>query len=206
MLLPLTQIKRGLVFVALLGYAHSVAAGEHVLIPKFGVVERDDHTNHRVDNNTFDFDDDRVASLGFTYLYRLDNGFAFGGEVFGYENEIISTANNDGDARTGHIYGVVEKYFNPQGSVQPFLGVGLGLVSVGFDANVNGDIPDDFGDQATGLSYELFAGAEFKLSGNIGLRLEYKYFDFEVDDDIDDRNIEIESDGHAIFVGVTIHI
>jgi len=183
-----------------------VSAAEHILIPKFGVVERNDNTNHHVGNNSFDLDDDIVSAPGFTYLYKLDNGIAFGAEFFGYENEIISTANNDGDATTGHIYGIVEKLFNAEGTVKPFIGMGLGMVSINFDANINGEISDDYEDNAVGLSYEIFAGAEFEINKDIGMTVEYKYFNFEVDDDIDDRDIEVESDGHALFVGVAIHI
>lgn len=191
------------IFYGQITFAH---AGEHILIPKFGAVERNDNTNHLVDNNAFDLDDDIVAAPGFTYLYKIDNGFAFGVEFFGYENEVIATPNNEGDATTGHIYGVVEKYFNTEGFVKPYIGVGAGLVSISFDANVKGEIADDFEDSATGLSYQLTAGVEFEIDKNIGIMVEYKYFNFNVDDDIDDRNIEVESDGNGLFIGVAFHI
>jgi len=199
-------LKLVFLFFILNSHTAFVSAQEQILIPKFGVVERNDNANHLVNNNSFDFDDDIVAAPGFTYLYKMDNGVAFGAEFFGYENEIITTATNDGDATTKHIYGVVEKFFNTEGTVKPFIGVGVGFVSVSFDANVNGAISDDFEDNATDLSYELIAGAEFEINKDIGMTVEYKYFDFEVDDDIDDRNIEIESDGHGLFVGVAIHL
>lgn len=183
-----------------------VFAGEHIVIPKFGVVDRNDNTNHSVDSDSFDFDDDVVAAPGFTYLYKFDNDVAIGAEIFGYKNEIITTDTNEGDATSGHIYGVVEKFFNTQGTVKPFIGFGLGFVSMNFDANVNGEISDNYEDAATGLSYELIAGAEFEMNKQIGLTLEYKYFDFNIDHDIDDRNVEVESNGHAIFAGVAIHL
>lgn len=46
--------------------AISVSAGEHVLIPKFGVVDIEDNTTHLVDTNIFDFNDDiRLCEIDF---------------------------------------------------------------------------------------------------------------------------------------------
>jgi len=193
-------------FLFLSGNSVVILAAEHIIIPKFGIIERSENLAHSVDNNLFDFDDDIVAAFGATYLYKLDNGVAFGASVFGYENEIIRTVNNDGDAMTGHIYGIVEKYFNTEGAVKPYIGMGLGFVSTSFDGYVNGDIDDDYVDVAAGLSYKTIAGLEIEIQENIGLIIEYNYFDFEIDDDIDSRDVEIESDGHALFVGVAIHL
>ena len=198
-------MKLMFVFLILMTQITQLQAAEHMIVPKFGVVNRGDNTNHHVDNNSFNFDDDSVVSLGVTYLYRMDNGYAFGADFYGYENKIITTANNNGDAKTGHLYGVFQKYINSDGTIQPYIGVGIGLVSVSFDANISGAISDDFEDNAIGLSYEVILGSEFSISKNLGVILEYKYFDFNVDDDIADRNVEIESDGQAVFVGASIH-
>ena len=189
------------------GFNSAIAiAGEHILIPKLGAVNWDDNNNHRANTDPFDFEDETVAGYGFKYLYKLNNGFAFGAEIFTYEKEIVTTANNNGDVLTTHIYGVVEKIFNTEGNFKPFVGIGVGTSSMIFDANVNGEIDDGYNDFAADLSYQLFTGAEVKLTDNIGLSFEYKYFDIDISDDIDDRNINIESDGHAVFVGVAIHI
>jgi len=197
-------------FTVIIGFIFScsatVIAGEHILVPKIGMVDRNDNINHRANNDSFDFDDDTVLGHNFTYLYRLDNGFAFGAEIFGYQNDIVTTANNNGDVITTHIYGVIEKIFNTEGDIKPFVGAGLGAVSMLFDANINGEIDDGYGDVAIGLSYELYAGVEFELSNKLGLIVEYKYFDLDLNDDIGDKNIDIESDGSAIFVGVAIHL
>lgn len=199
-------LKAAILFFVFTGNTAIVSAAEHVLIPKFGIADWDDNKNHRVNSDSFDFDNDIVAAAGFTYLYKLDNGIAFGAELFGYEKDIVTTANNFGDASTTHLYGVVEKFFNPEGSVKPFIGVGLGAVAIRFDATINGAIDDDYGDSATGLSYEIFTGAEIELSDNLGLTVEYKYFDFDIDDDIGTRNINVKSNGQAVFVGVALHL
>jgi len=192
-------------FVIVMSQATALQAAEHIVTPKFGGVKLGEYNNHRVDNNNFDFNDDQVFALGVTYLYKMDQGYAFGADVYGYTNKIVTTANNNGDATTAHIYGVFQKYFNTGGTVQPYVGVGLGLASVSFDAKVNGDISDGNNDHATGLSYEVILGSEFAINKDIGVVVEYKYFDFNIDDDIDGRDIKIESDGHALMVGASMH-
>ena len=183
-----------------------VSAGEHVLIPKFGAVETKENTSHRVDSNDFDFDNDDAFSLGFSYLYKLDNGFAFGADIFGYERDIVRTANNRGDANIGHIYGVAEKFFNNDGPIKPYIGIGLGYVGIGFDARINGSIASDNSDRAFGFSYEVLVGVEVDITESVGMMFEYKYFDIDINDDIGLRDIDFESDGSALFVGVSIHI
>lgn len=198
-------IKLTFLLLILSSIASSVLAQEHVIIPRFGAIERNDNTNHRVDNDRFDFDNDAVVSIGVTYLYKMETGYAFGLDIFGYDNEVITTTNTGGDVTTAHIYGVVQKFFNKGGPIKPYIGIGVGLVTMSFDANVNGELANDFEDNAVGLSYEIILGSEFEISKKVGLMVEYKYFDFNVDDDIDARNVMIESDGHALFVGVAMH-
>jgi len=184
----------------------TVSAGEHILIPKFGMVKIKNNTNHLVDNNSFDFDDDNEAALGFSYLYQLDNGFSFGADVFGYEKNIITTANNNGDATIAHAYAVAQKFFYTSAPIKPYIGIGIGRAAIQFDANVNGRIADDYSDQASGFSYEIYAGFEIEISKRVGMMFEYKHFNIDVNDDIGIRDINFESDGDAIFLGVSIHI
>jgi len=187
-------------------YSAVVQAGEHILIPKVGIVDRSDNTNLRANNDNFELEDDLVISPGFTYLYRLDNGFAFGAETFSYKNDIVTRANNDGDVTTSHLYAVVEKMFNIDGDIKPYVGVGLGFVSMKFNGHINGDVDDDNFDFASGLSYELLAGTEFKITDRFGVTVEYKYFDYDINDDIGNKDFNVESDGSALFVGFAIHI
>jgi len=183
-----------------------VFAGEHVLIPKIGIVDWSDNSNHKVQNNTFDFDDDKSASLGFTYLYEFDNGFSVGGEVFSYKKDIVTTTNNSGDSDASHFYAIAQKIFSNDSVLRPFIGVGLGFASIKFDANINGEIADDYDDIASYFSYEIFTGVEYQFNDSIGLVLEYKYFNLDIDDDIAGKNINVKSDGDAFFVGVSIHL
>lgn len=199
-------IKQIFLFFVLSFVAVSVSAGEHVLIPKIGAIEIKDDTNHRVDNNSFDLEGGNVLGLGFSYLYKLDNGFAFGVDIFGYEKDIVTTVNNTGDANIGHVYAVAEEFFNNDGTVKPYIGIGLGAAAIGFDANVNGAIADDYNDTAYGFSYEFFAGVEVAITEKVGMMFEYKHFNIDIDDDIGLRDISFESDGDALLLGVSIHI
>ena len=199
-------LKFSVIFFFLYGYSAVAQSAEHILISKLGVVDRNDNVDYTANADRFDFDDDLVASLGFTYLYMLDNGVAFGVETFTYKNDIVSTSINDGDATTTHLYGIVEKIFNTGGAFKPFIGLGLGVTSVSINGHLNGDVDDDYNDFAAGLSYQVFAGAEVKINERFGVTVEYKYFDFEIDDDIGNKNINIEGDGSALFVGLAIHL
>ena len=201
-----TIVKYALLILVLGIFTATVSAGEHILIPKFGVVDIKENTNHLVDSNSFDFDDDNAPSFGFSYLFKLENGFAFGVDLFGYERDIVTTVNNRGDASLSHVYAVAEKFFNNDGVVKPYLGLGLGSAIISFDANVNGAIADDYDDNAIGFSYEIFVGMEVEITESIGMIFEYKHFDIDINDDIGLRDIDFESDGNAIFVGVSVHI
>lgn len=182
------------------------SAGEHLVIPKFGAIEIKDTTNHTIDNNSFDLDNDNVHSLGFSYLYKLDNGFAFGVDLFGYEKDIVTTVNNSGDASIVQVYAVAQKFFHNDGTVKPYVGLGLGTAAIRFDANINGAIADDHNDNAIGFSYEIFAGMEVEITETIGMIFEYKHFDIDISDDIGLRDVDFESGGNALFMGVSIHI
>ena len=201
-----TIVKYALLILVLGISTATVSAGEHILIPKIGVVDIEEKTNHLVDSSSFDFDDDNTPSFGFSYLYKLENGFAFGVDLFSYEKDIVRTVNNRGDASITHIYAVAEKLFNNDGAVKPYIGLGLGTAVISFDANVNGAIADDYSDNASGFSYEIFAGMEVEITETIGMIFEYKHFDIDINDDIGLRDIDFESDGNAIFVGVSVHI
>jgi len=198
------------IFIITLLYISSsntnILAGEHILIPKIGTVSWSENTNHKIQNNSFDFEDETVESFGFTYLYEYDNGFAVGADVFSYGKDIVTTENNNGDANISHIYGVAEKFFNNDSAFRPYIGVGLGFASIKFDANINGNIADDYDDYASYLSYEIYTGIEFQFNNSVGLMLEYKYFNLDINDDINGRNVNLKSNGDAFFVGISIHL
>ena len=175
-----------------------VLAGEHLLQPKLGIVDWTDDGTHSVKGNNFTFDSDKTGSSGFMYLYRIDNGFAFGGEVYGYTKDYTHSNGDTGDADVGHIYGLVEFYFNNDGAIKPFVGLGLGAAGVDFSGEINTD--------AAGSSIQLKAGVEFSINERFSLSAEAKYFTIDIDEEIDSQNADIKSKGYAAFIGFTIKI
>ena len=111
-------------------------AGEHLLQPKLGLIDWTDNGPHSVKANTFNLDSDKSAALGFMYLYRLDNGFAFGGEMYHYKKDYTHSNGNAGEVDIGHFYGLAEYYFNNEGSIKPFVGIGLGGAGMDFSGEI----------------------------------------------------------------------
>jgi len=174
-----------------------VQAGDHILIPMFGFTDMSDNTGHTARGNSISFDDSNEATLGFKYLYMVEGGFAFGVNTYFYEKDLTTTAQAT-DADIMHVHGVAQYYFNHKGAVSPFLGLGLGFSAISF----NSGILDD--ETSSGGSYELNGGVLFKVSETIGLQVEYKYTDFDIDDAIDSLNTNIDTDSHSVLVGVSI--
>lgn len=175
-----------------------VLAGEHLLQPKLGIVDWTDDGTHSVKGNNFTFDSDKTGSSGFMYLYRIDNGFAFGGEVYGYTKDYTHSNGDTGEADVGHIYGLVEFYFNNDGAIKPFVGLGLGAAGIDFSGEINAD--------AGGPSIQLKAGVEFSINERFSLSAEAKYFTIDIDEEIDSQNADIKSKGYAAFIGFTIKL
>ncbi len=173
-------------------------AGEHMLQPKLGIVDWSDSGPHSVKGNSFTLDSDASPSLGFMYLYRLDNGFAFGGEVFGYKKDFTHSNGNTGEADFGHVYGLAEYYFNNQGTVKPFVGIGLGSAGVTFTGAIDHD--------TRGPSVQIKAGAEFEINERFAISAEAKYFAVDFDEEINNQKADIKSNGFGLFAGFTIKI
>lgn len=47
---------------------------------------------------------------------------------------------------------------------------------------------------------------EVDITESVGMMFEYKYFDIDINDDVGLRDIDFESDGSALFVGISVHI
>lgn len=173
-------------------------AGEHLLQPKVGLVDWTDNGSHSVKGNSFTLDSDKSPSLGFMYLYRLDNGFAFGGEVYNYTKDYTHSNGNTGEAKLSHAYGLAEYYFNNAGSIKPFIGIGLGGVGMKFDGEINHN--------TSGPSVQLKGGVEFSFNERFSLTAEAKYFKVDINEEINNQAADIKSNGYAAFIGFTIKI
>jgi opacity protein-like surface antigen len=174
-------------------------AGQHLIVPTLGVTSWSDETGHLARGTTLNFEDDNSLTLGAKYLYMFDSGIALGGNAYFYGKDVLNPVQAD-DAGVVHVHGLVEYIFTPGSDVMPFIGLGIGFSSIGF----SGGVLDD--ESSAGESYELNGGVIFKLSETIGIQLEYKYIDFDIDDDIDGLNTEINTDAHSFLLGVSIHL
>ena len=177
----------------------SVQAGENILVPMIGFSSWSDESGHTARGSAITFEDDNELTFGFKYLYMFDGGFALGGNVYLYDKDVSSIIQAN-DAGVAHIHALAAYYFNHTGLVSPFVGVGLGVTAIGFD----GGILDDEG--SGGESIELNGGVLFRMSERVGFQIEYKYVDFDMDEDIDGLRTDIESESHSLLFGVSIHI
>ena len=177
----------------------SVQAGENLLVPMVGFSSWSDNSGHTARGAPITFEDDNEFTLGFKYLYMFDSGLALGGNLYLYDKN-VTTAVQASDSGVLHIHGLVQYYFNSSNSVSPFIGAGIGVSAIGFD----GGLLD--GDGTGGASVELNGGVLFRVSERIGIQLEYKYTDFDMDEDIDGLRTNIETSAHSVLVGVSIHI
>jgi opacity protein-like surface antigen len=126
----------------------------------------------------YDFEDDWTQHLGLGYAFQ--NGFRFEGELahryndFG-ENEGLTDGNVH--AWSGMLNGYYD--FNRGGSVQPYIGLGVGA------ARLNVSAAGGFGSfqgQDTVLAYQGMVGVAFDLTEQLALDVGYRYF---VADDAD---------------------
>lgn len=175
-----------------------VYAGENILTPMLGITSWSDDTGYTGRGTALDFSDSTQTTLGFRYLYLFDNGVAVGGDVYLYDKDVIVGQAND--AGVIHTHALVEYFFNPKSSIMPFIGLGIGVSAIGFDGG-NMD-----GDGTGGSSYELNGGVLFRLTDVIGVQVEYKYTDFNMDEDIDGFTTKIDTSANSLLLGLTIHI
>lgn len=176
-----------------------VFADEHVLTPLIGYSKWTDSTGHTARGSEISFRDNNRLTTGFRYLYLLDNNFAVGGNIYGYELN-TTTADQADDAGVAHLHALIEYFFTSKESSSFFVGAGYGVSAIGFTGgNLN--------EKATaGNSFELNTGVLYRITDVIGITLEYKFTYFKMEEDIDSQPSNIDSSVHSLLMGLTIHI
>jgi opacity protein-like surface antigen len=192
------MLKR-LVLVVILLYPSVSNAGENILVPMIGFSSWSDNSGHIARGNTINFEDNQDLTFGFKYLYLFDSGFALGGNFYLYGKDVLTTSQAS-DSGVLHVHAVAEYFFSPKSSVSPFVGAGIGFTVIGFDG---GTLDND---GTGGGSYELNGGVLFRISERVGFQVEYKYVDFDMDEDIDGFTTNIDSSSQSLLFGVSIHI
>ena len=177
----------------------SAQAAEHVLMPMVGATSWSDDTGHTARGSAIAFEDDNNPTLGFKYLYMYDSGFAWGGNIYVYNKDVVTAGQAD-DANVSHVHALAEYYFNSKGTVSPFVGAGIGITGITFNEGVLDE------ESTSGGSVELNGGIKFRVSESFSLQLEYKYTNFDVDEDIDSLNTNIDTDSQSLMVGVAMEL
>ena len=186
-----------LLFISLVSLpAH---AGENILTPYIGLTKWSDTSDFTVRGTSLSFDDSAETTFGFRYLYMFDSGLAIGADFYLYRMDVVNPIQAD-DAGVFHTHALVEYFFMPKESVSPFIGGGIGFSAIGF----SGGVLDD--DGSAGSSIELNAGVQFRVSQRVGIQLEYKYTNFNMNENIDSLSTKIDSTANSFMLGVSIFI
>jgi hypothetical protein len=103
--------------------------------------------------------------VGIEAEWRNRTGFALGGEVFYYKNDLVATG-VIGQQQVVAIMANGKYYLRAADWFYPFVGAGVGLA----DALYGGDLKGTAG----GTAYQGLAGMEFRF-GSVGFQVQYKY-------------------------------
>ena len=138
------------------------------------------------------YDTTSSSVYGFEAEWRHKAGFAVGGEVFSYKNDLVTTGANPNAQQDVLAFMVNGKYYFRAASwFYPFVGAGIGAARATYSGGLTGD--------ATGLAYQGLAGMEFRFKP-VGLYLQYKYLSSKTGD----TGKEVKVGGSGILAGVSI--
>lgn len=126
-------------------------------------------------NNSYDLENDWSQHLGLGYAFQ--NGFRLEGEISHRYNDFGDDATpplTDGNvhAWATMLNGYYD--FNRGGSVQPYIGLGVGAARLNVSAA--GPSLGAFQDQDTVLAYQGMVGVAFDLTEQLALDVGYRYF------------------------------
>ncbi|MEE8515291.1 MAG: outer membrane beta-barrel protein [Alphaproteobacteria bacterium] len=154
-------------------------------------------------NLTADFDNG--WGLAGAVGYKYPSGLRLEGEISFRDNEVDSVSGvttGSGDVSSfGFMANVLYDFGN--GKIVPYIGAGIGLAHVSFDAisPVGGSVVDD---SDTVFAYQGIAGLAVPLNDLVALSLDYRYFATADPDTTTDSgtNVEGEYKNHTIMVGL----
>ncbi len=123
------------------------------------------NANQTVAGSASTYDTASKPAVGIEAEWRNRTGFAVGGEVFYYKNELVTPADNRQQVVALMANG--KYYLHAADWLYPFVGVGVGFA----DALYSGS---SLKGTAGGAAYQGLAGVEFRF-GPVGLHVQYKY-------------------------------
>jgi opacity protein-like surface antigen len=135
------------------------------------------------------FDTTSTSVYGVEAEWRGKGGIAVGGEVFHYNNDLVSA----GTAQQ-EVFAILANgkyYFRLANWFYPFVGAGVGLANASYSNGLTGT--------ASGLAFQALAGMEFRFN-HIGVNVQYKYLDATTGN----TDKEVKVGGSGILAGVSI--
>jgi hypothetical protein len=194
------MINRLIVIVFIASVSLPGYASENILTPMIGVTGWSDNSDYTIRGVPTSFRNNNETTYGFRYLYMFDNGFAVGGDIYGYRKDVDNNPVQANYAGVVHIHALAEYFFYPQDSFTPFIGGGIGVTGMGF----SGGVLDD--DGTGGGSIELNAGMLFRMSKMLSVQVEYKLTSFDMNEDIDSQYTDVSSTANSVMMGLNIHL
>jgi len=127
--------------------------------------------------------------------WLLENGLAFGMELFGHNQDYTTTGlpAASGDVSVTNVFINAKKYFRPGAIAQPYLGAGIGAASTSFSGAITGS--------AGGAALQGMAGVAIRWQ-QFGIYTEFKYARAEVEDA---AGVKVDVSGTGLFAGVSAY-
>lgn len=150
------------------------------------------NSNQVIDGLASTYDTTSKSVFGVETEWRSNAGIAVGGEVFHYENDLVSAGtipNAQQEVLAIMVNG--KYYFRLASSFYPFVGAGMGLANASYSGGLTG--------RTTGFAYQGFAGMEFRFN-RIGVNVRYKYLGSTTGG----TGKEVKVGGSGILAGVSI--
>lgn len=179
-------------------YGGKVYRAWHIATFHIGINDWQTSNGHTGGDAPLDFADEASLSWGGQYLYLFDWGLGVGFSAYLYEKD-IQTPSGLTPAKVLHGHALLQYHFNRGGLVKPFVGLGTGVVAMGFE---DGPLA---GHEPTGISYEITTGISWYFSKTVGMRAQYSYLNFKVDEEINNTTTNIDSSAQTLLVGVSFY-
>ena len=149
-------------------------------------------TSQRVLGSNITLTEGSDSVVAAEYMRTISGGYRFGGEIISFSNNY--TSGSRGTIDTLYILFNADKRWDATSWLKPYIGVGIGAVSI----DVSGPIVGSAG----GVAFAARAGIDFTFSSNVGLVVEYKILSGKPDD----ANSEtIDVSGSGAYAGVNIY-
>jgi opacity protein-like surface antigen len=138
------------------------------------------------------YDTSSKSVFGIEAEWRFGSGFAVGGEIFSYKNDLATAgANPNAQQEVLAFMANGKYYFRAASWLYPFVGAGVGLASTSYSGGLTGS--------ATGLAFQGLAGMEFRFKP-VGVYVQYKNLSAKTGD----SGKEIKVGGSGFLAGISI--